>query len=66
MCDLPNPHPQVKKLPLDGLVAYIMEYSCIFFILLSNQVREGTLAALVMLRGFLNAVEPLDETNSQV
>lgn len=38
MCDLPNPHPQV---------------------------REGTLAALVMLRGFLNAVEPLEETDSQ-
>jgi len=38
ICDLPNPHPQV---------------------------REGTLAALVMLRGFLNAVEPLDEANSQ-
>ena len=35
-------------------------------ILVSKQVREGTLAALVMLRGFLNAVEPLDETNSQV
>lgn len=29
------------------------------------QVREGTLAALSMLRGFLNAVEPLEETDSQ-
>merc|ERR1712060_467837 len=29
------------------------------------QVREGTLAALSMLRGFLNALEPLEETDSQ-
>lgn len=29
------------------------------------QVREGTLAALSMLRGFLNAIEPLEETDSQ-
>ena len=29
-------------------------------------MREGTLAALSMLRGFLNAIEPLEETDSQV
>ena len=31
-----------------------------------QKVREGTLAALSMLRGFLNAIEPLEETDSQV
>ena len=33
---------------------------------IKQKVKEGTLAALSMLRGFLNAIEPLEETNSQV